>query len=94
MPGSGPGIHGTATGAAEWGKGVDGRVKPGHDDGVNRFLRLNTRMMRLERPILSPPPRKRGSRACPWLEQGATNRRLSWVPAFAGMTMAWGCAVL
>ncbi len=34
----------------------------------------------------SSPPRKRGARACPWLEQGATAVRLGpWVPAFAEM---------
>ena len=27
-----PGIHGATTGAAERDEGVDGRVKPGHDD--------------------------------------------------------------
>ena len=34
------------------------------------------------------PPRKRGPRACPWLEQGAVRHGVMrlWVPAFAGMT--------
>src|SRR5947209_13234348 len=36
---------------------------------------------------LSSPPRKRGPRACPWLEQGKTAGALPlWIPAFAGMT--------
>jgi hypothetical protein len=44
---------------------------------------------------LSSPPRKRGSGACPWPEQGPTVRTLRppvqargrlWVPAVAGMT--------
>src|ERR1700730_2783639 len=39
-------------------------------------------------PEVPSPPRKRGSRACPWLEQGAGGARASrfWIPAFAGMT--------
>ena len=39
------------------------------------------------RPMRSSPPRRRGSRACPWLEQGG-ERRLPefWIPAFEGMT--------
>src|SRR6266404_4738551 len=32
-------------------------------------------------------PRKRESRACPWLEQGAAGpQRSPWTPAFAGVT--------
>jgi tRNA modification GTPase len=31
VPGLGPGIHATTTGAVDWGKAVDGRDKPGHD---------------------------------------------------------------
>src|SRR5437763_17136786 len=32
------------------------------------------------------PPRKRGSRACLWPEQGVIGEVTCWVPAFAGMT--------
>ena len=34
MPGLDPGIHVAAAGEADDQEGVDGRVKPGHDDGV------------------------------------------------------------
>jgi hypothetical protein len=36
MPGLGPGIHDLATRQS---KDVDGRAKPGHDDGVRGALR-------------------------------------------------------
>ena len=37
---------------------------------------------------LTSPPRKRGSRACPGHEQGATAAvSAPWIPAFAGMTI-------